>query len=122
MTLDQYNRFCASLHARRTSCNGSGAHVWKVGGKVFAIGGWNDGEGLFVDLQMFGDELRPVEGAAWLPSGALSRLARHELDPARQRRQHGRRRRSKDYLAESHRLVAAKLPKRVKVEIGLGEA
>ena len=25
----------------------------------------------------------------------------------------------KDYLAESHRLVAAKLPRRVKLEIGL---
>ncbi|MCR6659935.1 MAG: hypothetical protein NVV72_11555 [Asticcacaulis sp.] len=25
-----------------------GAHVWKVGGKVFAIGGWHDGVGLIV--------------------------------------------------------------------------
>jgi predicted DNA-binding protein (MmcQ/YjbR family) len=24
-----------------------GSHVWKVGGKVFAIGGWGDGEAVF---------------------------------------------------------------------------
>ncbi len=43
MTLDEYNRFCASLHATTHVVQWGGAHVWKVGGKVFAIGGWDDG-------------------------------------------------------------------------------
>ena len=57
MTLDEYNRFCASLHATTHVVQWGGAHVWKVGGKVFAIGGWDDGRGAVRHLQMLGDEL-----------------------------------------------------------------
>src|ERR1041384_1442218 len=42
MTLDDYNSFCASLPATSHVVQWGGAHVWKVGGKVFAIGGWHD--------------------------------------------------------------------------------
>ena len=57
MTPDEYNRFCASLHATTHVVQWGGAHVWKVGGKVFAIGGWDDGRGAVRHLQMLGDEL-----------------------------------------------------------------
>ena len=51
MTLDEYNGFCASLPATTHVVQWGGAHVWKVGGKVFAIAGWNDGEGLAVTFK-----------------------------------------------------------------------
>jgi predicted DNA-binding protein (MmcQ/YjbR family) len=40
MTYDEYNKFCGSLPATSHVIQWGAAHVWKVGGKVFAIGGW----------------------------------------------------------------------------------
>ena len=37
MTLDRYNAFCRSLPHTTTVVQWGGAHVWKVGSKVFAI-------------------------------------------------------------------------------------
>ena len=51
MTLDDYNGFCASLPAATHVVQWGGADVWKVGGKVFAIGGWSDGEDLAVTFK-----------------------------------------------------------------------
>ena len=44
MTYKEYNAFCKSLPATTYVMQWGGSHVWKVGGKVFAIGGWDDGE------------------------------------------------------------------------------
>ncbi|WP_185466980.1 MULTISPECIES: MmcQ/YjbR family DNA-binding protein [unclassified Synechococcus] len=40
MIEQEFNQFCSILPA--TSCvnQWGGAHVWKVGGQVFALGGW----------------------------------------------------------------------------------
>jgi len=40
MELDEYNAFCAALPATTTVVQWGGAHVWKVGGKMFAVAGW----------------------------------------------------------------------------------
>ncbi len=42
MTYDDFNAFCESLPATTYVSQWGGAHVWKVGGKVFAIGGWSE--------------------------------------------------------------------------------
>ena len=42
MTYKEFNRFCRSLAATTYVMQWGGSHVWKVGGKVFAIGGWQD--------------------------------------------------------------------------------
>ena len=47
MTYKQFNKFCRSLPATTYVVQWGGAHVWKVGGKVFAIGGWQDDEASF---------------------------------------------------------------------------
>ena len=44
MTYDQLNEFCGSLPATSYVVQWGESHVWKVGGKVFAIGGWSDGD------------------------------------------------------------------------------
>jgi predicted DNA-binding protein (MmcQ/YjbR family) len=47
MTYDAFNAFCRALPATTYVVQWGGAHVWKVGGKVFAIGGWADGQAAF---------------------------------------------------------------------------
>lgn len=120
MTLDEYNAYCASLPAATHVVQWGGAHVWKVGGKVFAIGGWDDGAELFVTFkcsQMSFDLLKEQPGcrpAPYLASRGMSWIQRFgddALDDAA----------LKDYLAESHRLAAARLTRRVRREIGLAE-
>ncbi len=40
MTRDEFNQFCAAMPATSHVVQWGGADVWKVGDKVFAIGGW----------------------------------------------------------------------------------
>ncbi len=42
MTYDEFNAFCRARPATTYVVQWGGSHVWKVGGKVFAIGGWQD--------------------------------------------------------------------------------
>ena len=91
MRLQDYNAFCAGLPHTTHVVQWSGAHVWKVGGKVFAIAGWNDGDELAVTFkvsELAFDILREQPPLRPAPR-ALSRLARHDMDPARHRRRDG---------------------------------
>jgi predicted DNA-binding protein (MmcQ/YjbR family) len=118
MTLEGYNAFCADLPATHTVVQWGGAHVWKVGNKVFAIARTDDGVALSVtfkcswasfDILKEQPGLRP---APYLASRGMSWIQRltDETMPNEA---------LQDYLRESHRLVAQKLPKRVRVELGL---
>ncbi|MDD9905597.1 MAG: MmcQ/YjbR family DNA-binding protein, partial [Rhodospirillaceae bacterium] len=46
MNYDEFNAFCGALPATSHVVQWGGSHVWKVGGKVFAVGGWNKVEGV----------------------------------------------------------------------------
>ena len=121
MTYDDYNAFCASLAATTHVVQWGGAHVWKVGGKVFAIGGWSDGEEphitfktspLSYDILKEQPGLRPApylasRGMKWIQHYEAPGLTDTEL---------------RDYLRESHRLVAAGLSKKRRRELGLDPA
>jgi predicted DNA-binding protein (MmcQ/YjbR family) len=118
MTLDEYNAFCASLPATTHVVQWGGAHVWKVGGKVFAIGGWSAGAQLAVSFkcsEMAFAILREQPGlrpAPYLASRGMSWIQRQsdESMPDEVFR---------NYLRESHRLVALKLPKKLRAELKL---
>ncbi|MGI9463167.1 MAG: MmcQ/YjbR family DNA-binding protein, partial [Aestuariivirgaceae bacterium] len=47
MTYDEFNAFCRALPVTTHVVQWGGADVWKVGGKVFAIGGWGDDQPAF---------------------------------------------------------------------------
>ena len=121
MTLDEYNGFCASLPHADHVIQWGGAHVWKIGGKVFAIGGWDDGETLAVTFKcspMSFDLLKHEPGirpAPYLASRGMSWLQRTSDesmdDPALQ-----------DYVRESYRLASLNLPKMVQKRLGLNRA
>ncbi|GAA4120405.1 MmcQ/YjbR family DNA-binding protein [Aminobacter aganoensis] len=118
MTLDDYNNFCASLPHTTHVVQWGGAHVWKVGGKVFAIGGWNDRAGLSVSFkvsEMAFDVLKEQPGlrpAPYLASRGMKWIQRQtgeSMDDQALR----------DYIGESHRLIAVKLPKAIRQQLGL---
>lgn len=117
MTYDDFNEFCRALPATTHVVQWGGAQVWKVGGKVFAIGGWGDGEPGYtfkvsdLSFEIMKDQpgLRPApylaaRGMKWIQHYAQPGLSDAEL---------------KDYLRESHRIVARGLSKKKQKELGL---
>lgn len=119
MDLDSYNAFCAGLPQTTHVVQWGGAHVWKVGGKVFAIAGWSRGDELAVTFKVSDlafDILREQQGlrpAPYLASRGMSWIQRVNAETMDDEA-------LKDYLRESHRLVAAKLTRRLRRELGLG--
>ena len=121
MKLEAYNSFCAKLPRATHVVQWGGAHVWKVGGKVFAIAGWNDGAALAVtfkcsqmsfNLLKEQDGLRPApylasRGMLWIQRTSSASMNDAAL---------------KDYLRESHRLASLNLPKKTQRELGLNSA
>jgi predicted DNA-binding protein (MmcQ/YjbR family) len=117
LTYEEYNDFCGALPATTYVMQWGGAHVWKVGGKVFAIGGWADGAPAYtfkvsdISFEILRDQpgLRPApylasRGMKWIQHHASPGLADAEL---------------KDYLRESHRIVALGLSMKKQRELGL---
>ncbi len=79
MTRDEFNAFCATLKATSHVLQWGNADVWKVGDKVFAICGWNEGRDAFtfkateLAFEVLSDEpgIRPApylasRGMKWL--------------------------------------------------------
>ena len=124
MIYEEYNTFCASLPATTHVVQWGGSHVWKVGGKVFAIGGWDarkhGGDTPFVTFKV--SELayeilrdqpgcRPApylasRGMKWIQRTDSSTLSEDDL---------------RAYLAESHRIVSLGLPKKTQKALGLNQ-
>jgi predicted DNA-binding protein (MmcQ/YjbR family) len=96
LTYDDYNAFCASLPATTYVVQWGGSHVWKVGGKVFAIGGWDDGQEPHFTFKVSEIAYEMLKDRPGLSDGAL-----------------------RDYLKESHRIVALGLSKKRQKELGL---
>lgn len=120
MTYDEFNAFCETLPATTHVVQWGGSHVWKVGGKVFAIGGWaDDGEAFtFKVSEMAYDILKEQPGARpapYLASRGMKWIQRTDATTL-----------SDDdlcaYLTESHRIVSLGLPKKKQKELGLNQA
>jgi len=121
MTYDEYNDFCRSLPATTYVMQWSGAHVWKVGGKVFAIGGWekaNQPAFTFKVSALNFDILKDEPGfrpAPYLASRGFKWLQKHEepdIDDDE----------LKQYLIDSHQLVSLGLTQKKQKELGLNQA
>ena len=115
---DEFHAFCAALPATSHVVQWGGHDVWKVGDKVFVIAGFSEQEGprfsfkvSDISFEILQDQpgLRP---APYLASRGMSWIQHYEepgLDDAALR----------DYIRESHRLVAAGLTKKKQRELGL---
>ncbi len=117
MTYDEYNEFCAALPATSHVVQWGGSQVWKVGDKVFVIGGWEQGAPAFTfkvsslsfEILKALPGLRPApylasRGLTWIQHYAEPGLGDDEL---------------KDYIGQSHRLVALGFSGRKRRELGL---
>ncbi len=111
MTYDEFNAFCQALPATSYVVQWGGAHVWKVGGKVFAIGGWEKDKEPAVTFKtselnflILSDEpgYRPApymaaRGMKWIQQYDLSCKPLDDLTY---------------YITESHRIVSLGLTKK----------
>jgi predicted DNA-binding protein (MmcQ/YjbR family) len=120
MTLAEFDSFCAALPHSTHVVQWGDASVWKIGGKVFAIGGWNETAELAVTFKCTPlsfailKERPGLRPAPYLASRGLTWIQRVDSssmdDPA-----------LKDYLVESRRLAAAGLARKRQTELGLAE-
>jgi predicted DNA-binding protein (MmcQ/YjbR family) len=118
MTYTKFNAFCRALPATTYVVQWGGAHVWKVGGKVFAIGGWENDEPSFtfkvsdIAYELLKEQpgLRPApylasRGLKWIQHYAKPGLSDAAL---------------RDYIRQSHALAAQGLSKKMRIGLGLG--
>jgi predicted DNA-binding protein (MmcQ/YjbR family) len=72
MTRDEFNIFCATLPKTTHVIQWGNAHVWKVGGKVFAISGWNQGQDAFTfkasEIALRSSQINQVSAQRELPA------------------------------------------------------
>ena len=117
MTYSEFNRYCRRLPATSHVRQWGDADVWKVGGKVFAIGGWSDQLPAFTfkvsqmsfELLKAMPGLRPApylasRGLTWIQAYAQPGLSDDALMA---------------YIGQSHRIVANGLSKKLQRELGL---
>ncbi len=121
MTRDEFNGFCRGLPAVTHVVQWGGSDVWKVGGKMFAVCGWSEGEvpGITFKVSPVSFEiLKHVEGvrpAPYLASRGLLWVQRHAaggLSDAELR----------EYLTRSYRLVADGLSAKRRRDLGIPDA
>lgn len=119
MTRDEFNSFCKNMTATTHVVQWGNSDVWKVGGKVFAICGWNDDIDAFtfkaseIAFEVLQDMpgVRPApylasRGFKWLQHYASPGLSDDEL---------------KKHIIYSHRMVADGLSKKKQRELGLAQ-
>ncbi|WP_340107852.1 MmcQ/YjbR family DNA-binding protein [Pikeienuella sp. HZG-20] len=114
MNRARFDEVCAAFSGARNVIQWGGASVWKIGGKVFAIHSeWGDGEGVVLKPSEMAREiwrdapgvgLAPYLGrAGWIriASGAMPEPDLIGL------------------IGASHALIAARLTKRARAELGI---
>ncbi|MBU2863323.1 MmcQ/YjbR family DNA-binding protein [Reinekea marina] len=119
MTYEEFNHFCGSFKATTHVVQWGGSHVWKVGGKVFAIGGWenNDSKPAFTfktseqDFYFLSDHecYRP---APYLASRGMKWIQLFQYTP-------DERDNLEYYISESYRIVGLGLSKKKQKELDL---
>ena len=85
MTREDYDAFCASLPHATHVVQWGGASVWKIGGKVFAVGGWADGPQFAVTFKCSEASFAILKELPGLRPRPLPRLTRIVLGPAHRR-------------------------------------
>ena len=121
MTYEEFNKFCQSLPATSYVVQWGDSHVWKVGGKVFAIGGWAQSEKSAFTFKaseqnfLFLNECPGYRPAPYLASRGMSWIQQNDADPNE----------DEDliyYIREFYRIVSLGLTKKKQKEFGLNQA
>ncbi len=116
MTREDYDAFCASLPHATHVVQWGDASVWKIGGKVFAIGGWSDDRELAVTFKCSETSfaiLKDLPGARpapYLASRGLSWIQRFDARSLSDVE-------LKAYVRRSYAMVLAALPKKMQAAL-----
>lgn len=119
MTRDEFNAFCAGLTATSHVVQWGNSDVWKVGDKVFAVCGWNDGEDAFTFKvgEIAYEVLKDAPGirpAPYLASRGMKWLQVYEEGGMNDAT-------LKEHIVMSYDLVAAGMSKKKREALGLGQ-
>ena len=121
MTVDEFNEYCGGFPATSYVVQWGGSHVWKVGGKVFAIGGLSKEKTTAYTFKTSDQnyhflEMKPgYRPAPYLASRGMKWIQQYDA-PASEDDE------LKYYIAESHKLVSLGLTKKKQKELGLNKA
>jgi len=112
-----FNHYCQGLPATTHVVQWGNSDVWKIGGKVFALCGWNDGEDAFtfkvsplaVEVLTQYPGIRPApylasRGFKWVQQYQHSGLPDDEL---------------RDHIHTSYQMIITGLTKKLRTELGL---
>jgi len=125
MNLEDFNGFCASLAATTKVIQWGGAHVWKVGGKIFAIASYwgpnsknttlpDEGGRISFKCSDFSYQLL-IEQEGIIPAPYLARAKWVQLQEQDAMSDED----VKSYVTQAHEIIAAKLTKKLRAELGL---
>jgi predicted DNA-binding protein (MmcQ/YjbR family) len=118
LTYDEFNAFCQSLTATTYVMQWGDSHVWKVGGKVFAIAGWaKSGDPAFTFKTseynfLFLSNEPGYRPAPYLASRGMTWIQQHDASIAIDED-------IQYYIQESHRIVSLGLSKKKQSALGL---
>ena len=121
MTYEEYDLFCDSLPATSNVVQWGNASVWKVAGKVFAIGGWETSNAPAISFkvsehnwQILKEQpgFRPApymasRGMKWIQAEDVPNKDMEEMQY---------------YISESHRIVSLGLTKKKQKELALNQS
>jgi len=120
MNFDEFNNFCRSLPETTYVMQWRNSHVWKVGGKVFAIGGWGKtNKPAFTfkvsdyNFHVLGD-LPGFRPAPYLASRGMKWIQQYDVPESEIEE-------LRYYLTESYRIVSLGLTKKKQKELGLNQ-
>lgn len=120
MTYEEFNDFCGSLPATSHVVQWGGSQVWKVGGKVFAVGGLGRADQptfTFKTSELNFHFLSDHPGyrpAPYLASRGMKWIQQYDV-PENQDEE------LIYYLSESYRIVSLGLTKKKQKELGLNQ-
>lgn len=120
MTYEEFNKFCDSLPATTHVVQWGNSDVWKVGGKVFAIGGWEKSEKPAYTFKtsehnfLFLSECPGYRPAPYLASRGLKWIQQYDVSPDEDED-------LEYYIQESHRIVSLSLTRKKQKELGINQ-
>lgn len=120
MTYDEFNEYCKGLKATSYIKQWGDAHVWKVGGKVFAIGGWEKfNQPAFVfkttEADFFFLQDQPgFRAAPYMASRGMKWIQLYDVSESSDEE-------AKDLISKSYHLVSLGLTKKLQRELRLNQ-
>jgi predicted DNA-binding protein (MmcQ/YjbR family) len=120
MDYEEFNKFCGAFKATSHVVQWGDSHVWKVAGKVFAVGGWSKDKlpaFTFKTSEQNYYFLSEIDGyipAPYLASRGMKWIQQTDNDAAKDED-------LQYYISESYRIVSLGLTKKKQKELGLNQ-